>query len=188
MLAAIGRLSVRRGAGIFVASGGAVLGEDELAHYQPTDMEHVLMLLDYRRLIETETARRAASSAKPLEVGRSAQAAQESAEVGARGDAEAFAHADELPQRGRRGRAQHLPAVLGRDGPQVRRAERRAAVPRRGARFARGRGRQHVEIAEAIAAGAVEQAIELMAAHIDTTRHQFERRIRDRLFDLGGHR
>jgi len=59
VLAAIGRLSVRRGAGIFVASGGALLGEDELAHFQPTDMEHVLMLLDYRRLIESENAPRA---------------------------------------------------------------------------------------------------------------------------------
>jgi DNA-binding GntR family transcriptional regulator len=41
-----------------------------------------------------------------------------------------------------------------------------------------------VEIAQAIADGAADRAAELMGAHIDTTRQQFQRRIRDRLFRL----
>ena len=49
-------------------------------------------------------------------------------------------------------------------------------------------GRQHVAIAEAIADGDADRAAGLMTAHIETTQRQFERRIRDRLFDLGGHR
>src|ERR1700709_1928304 len=42
--AAIGRLSVRKGAGIFVASSGGPAGpaDQQLAHFQPTDMNHVV--------------------------------------------------------------------------------------------------------------------------------------------------
>jgi len=47
---------------------------------------------------------------------------------------------------------------------------------------------QHVEIGRAIAAGDSDQAAALMTEHIDTTRHQFERRIRSRLFSLPGER
>jgi len=47
-------------------------------------------------------------------------------------------------------------------------------------------GRQHVAIARSIADGDAEQASALMSAHVETTQRQFERRIRDRLFNLGG--
>jgi DNA-binding FadR family transcriptional regulator len=94
VLAAIGRLSVRRGAGIFVAAGGTGTGDDELSHFQPTDLEHVLMLLDYRCLVESETARRAASIATPIDVRAIREAAEVSARVGERDDTEAFADAD----------------------------------------------------------------------------------------------
>jgi DNA-binding FadR family transcriptional regulator len=47
-------------------------------------------------------------------------------------------------------------------------------------------GKQHVAIAEAIADGDAERATALMVAHVETTQHQFERRIRDRLFNLRG--
>ena len=65
VLAALGRLSVRKGAGIFVAAPSGFMAGEMLAHFQPTDLDHVLMLLDFRRLIETETARLAATLATP---------------------------------------------------------------------------------------------------------------------------
>ncbi|WP_246144857.1 FadR/GntR family transcriptional regulator [Actinacidiphila oryziradicis] len=96
VLAAIGRLSVRKGAGIFVSASPGALADDQLAHFQPTSMEHILMLLGYRRLIESETARCAAILATPIEV----RAMRESAEVSLAArkavDAEAFARADAL--------------------------------------------------------------------------------------------
>jgi DNA-binding FadR family transcriptional regulator len=45
-------------------------------------------------------------------------------------------------------------------------------------------GRQHIAIADAIAAGDTDLATRLMTEHIDTTQHQFERKIRDRIFTL----
>lgn len=185
VLAAIGRLNVRRGAGIFVASGGAGIGDDELAHFQPTDMEHVLMLLDYRRLVESETARQAASIATPIEVRAIREAAEDSARVGAADDAEGFAKAD---------KSFHGAVAVGAHNVFLQSAvatTRRYAAQSDVLLFhgaAPGSlaeaGRQHMEIARAIADGAPERAAELMTAHIETTQHQFERRIRDRLFNL----
>ena len=183
VLAAIGRLTVRRGAGIFVAAAPAVSDADQLAHYQPTDMEHVLMLLDYRQTIETETARRAATTATPLEVKAIREAAQESAEVGAQGDAEAFAHADELFHNAVAAAAHNI--FLQSSVATVRKFAAQSDVllfHGSAPGSLEAAGRQHVEIAEAIAAGDVDDAMALMAKHVDTTRHQFENRIRDRLF------
>jgi DNA-binding FadR family transcriptional regulator len=188
VLAAMGRLSVRRGAGIFVASGGAVLGEDELAHFQPTAMEHVLMLLDYRRVIESENARQAASIANPVEVRAIRTAAEESAIDGVREDPETFTVAD-AKFHGAVSVAAHnlfLQAAVS----TVRRFAAQSdlllfhgSAPGSLAEA----GRQHVAIAEAIADGDADRAAALMTAHIETTQRQFERRIRDRLFDVGGH-
>jgi DNA-binding FadR family transcriptional regulator len=188
VLAAMGRLSVRRGAGIFVASGGAVLGEDELAHFQPTDMEHVLMLLDYRRLVESENARRAASIANPVEVRAIRQSAEDSAVDGVREDPETFTQAD-AKFHGAVAVAAHnvflqaAVATVRRFAAQSDLLLFHGAAPGSLAEA----GRQHVAIAEAIADGDADRAAGLMTAHIETTQRQFERRIRDRLFDLGGH-
>jgi DNA-binding FadR family transcriptional regulator len=72
------------------------LADDQLAHFQPTSMEHVLMLLDYRRLIESETARRAATLATPIEVRAMRESAEVSLAAGKAVDAEAFTRADAL--------------------------------------------------------------------------------------------
>jgi DNA-binding FadR family transcriptional regulator len=187
VLAAMGRLSVRRGAGIFVASGGAVLGEDELAHFQPTAMEHVLMLLDYRRLIESENARQAASIANPVEVRAIRTAAEDSAVDGAREDPETFTVAD-ARFHGAVAVAAHnvflqaAVATVRRFAAQSDLLLFHGAAPGSLAEA----GRQHVAIAEAIADGDADRAAALMTAHIETTQRQFERRIRDRLFDVGG--
>jgi DNA-binding FadR family transcriptional regulator len=188
VLAAIGRLTVRRGAGIFVAASPAPTDGDQLAHYQPTDMEHVLMLLDFRQMIETETARRAASGATPLEVKAIREAAIESAEVGARGDADvdAFAHADEMFHTAVAAAAHNL--FLASSVASVRRFAAQSDVllfHGTAPGSLEAAGRQHIEIADAIAAGDVERAVELMAHHVNTTRHQFENKLRDRMFNLG---
>lgn len=185
VLAAMGRLSVRRGAGIFVAAGPTSMADDALAHYQPTDMENVLMLLDYRLVIETETARRAASGANPIEVKAIREAASTSVDVGRSGDAESFGHADEVFHTAVAIAAHNVflqaaVATVRRFAAQSDLLLFHGAAPG----SLEAAGRQHVEIAAAIAAGDTDQATRLMDEHVDTTRHQFERRIRDRLFNL----
>jgi DNA-binding FadR family transcriptional regulator len=187
VLAAIGRLSVRKGAGIFVASSPGGLADDQLAHFQPTSMEHVLMLLDYRTVIESETARRAATQATPIEVRAIRQSADVSLQAGRDTDADAFAGAD-TAFHDAVGLAAHN-VFLRSSVANVRRLAAQSDVL-----LFHGdapgslevAAHQHVAIAEAVAAGEPERAAELMTEHIATTRHQFERKIRDRLFNFTG--
>ncbi|MEY9962595.1 DNA-binding FadR family transcriptional regulator [Streptacidiphilus sp. MAP12-16] len=185
VLAAIGRLSVRKGAGIFVAASPGALTDDQLAHFQPTSMEHVLMLLDYRRLIESETARRAATLATPIEVRAMRENAELSLTAGKAVDAVEFARADALFHDSVSVAAHNV--FLRSSVANIRRLMSQSDVL-----LFHGdvpgslevAGNQHLAITAAIAAGEVETAAELMAAHIGTTQQQFERRIRDRVFNL----
>jgi DNA-binding FadR family transcriptional regulator len=184
VLAAMGRLSVRKGAGIFVASSGGFMGGDVLAHFQPTDMEQVLMLLEYRQHIEGETARRAASLATPIEVRQIREAADTSVEA-ASGTAQDFAAADA---------AFHDAVAVAAHNVFLQSSvtsTRRYALQSDLLLFhgdtpgsLAAAAEQHARIAHAIASGDPEQAIELMNEHIETTQHQFERKIRDRIFSV----
>jgi DNA-binding FadR family transcriptional regulator len=185
VLAAIGRLSVRKGAGIFVAAPASNFGTDELAHFQPTDMEQVLMLLDYRRLIESETARRAATLATPVQVRAIREAAEDSAVAGADDSPEAFAHADETFHKAVAVASQNV--FLQASVTNVRRYIAQSDVllfHGDAPGSLKVAGDQHVAIADAIANGDMDRAVQLMTEHIDTTQHQFERKIRDRIFTI----
>jgi DNA-binding FadR family transcriptional regulator len=185
VLAAIGRLSVRRGAGIFVASLPSIMADDQLVHFQPTRMEHVLMLLDYRRVIESETTRRAATLSTPIEVRAIRESAQSSLAAGSAGDSEEFSRTDALF---------HDAISVGSHNVFLRAsvANFRRLVSQTDVLLFHGdvpgslevAGNQHLAIAEAVASGDPDLAAQLMIDHIDTTQHQFERKIRDRLFHL----
>ncbi|MEV6735764.1 FCD domain-containing protein [Streptomyces sp. NPDC051104] len=187
VLAAIGRLSVRRGAGIFVAESTGGLVDDQLSHFRPTSMEHVLMLLDYRTVIESETARRAASLATPIEVRTVRECAQSSLEAARAADGYAFARAD-AAFHDAVGAAAHN-VFLRASVANVRRFASQSDVllfhgdAPGSLEVAAG---QHLAIAEAVAAGEADLARQLMMEHIATTQSQFERKIRDRLFNLDG--
>ncbi|SDO84578.1 FadR/GntR family transcriptional regulator [Actinacidiphila guanduensis] len=187
VLAAIGRLKVRRGAGIFVAESPGGLVDDQLAHFQPTSMEHVLMLLDYRTLIESETARRAATQANPIEVRAIREHADASLERGRAADTDAFARAD-ADFHDAVGLAAHNVFLRASVGNVRRLAAQSDVLLFHGdvPGSLEVAGHQHIAIAQAIASGEPERAAELMADHIATTQHQFERKIRDRLFTLAG--
>jgi DNA-binding FadR family transcriptional regulator len=185
VLAAIGRLSVRKGAGIFVASSGSALADEELVHFQPTDMEHVVMLLDYRRLIETETARRAATLATPVQVRVIREAAEASAAAGAANHPQQFATTDAQFHHAISIAANNVFLQSGvtnvrKFAGQIDVLLFHGDVPGSLA----DAGRQHVAIAAAIAEGDTDLAARLMSEHIDTTQRQFERKIRDRLLTL----
>ena len=186
VLAAIGRLSVRRGAGIFVAEASGGLVDDQFAHFRPTSMNDVLMLLDYRTVIESETARRAAGLATPIEVRTVREGAQSSLTAAQHDDALAFARADEAFHDAL-GAASHNVFLRSSVAGVRRLASQSDVLLFHG--DAPGSlevaARQHLAIAEAVAAGEADLASELMVEHIATTRTQFERKIRDRLFNLG---
>ncbi|SEG84558.1 transcriptional regulator, GntR family [Actinacidiphila yanglinensis] len=185
VLAAMGRLSVRKGAGIFVAASPGELANDQLAHFQPTSMEHVLMLLDYRRLIESETARRAATLATPIEVRAIRENAELTLAAGKTVDAQEFARVDALFHECVGNAAHNL--FLRSSVANIRRLLSQSDVLLFHGDLPGSlevAADQHIAITQAIAMGDDESAAELMTAHIDTTQHQFERRIRDRVFNV----
>ncbi|GAA4564505.1 FadR/GntR family transcriptional regulator [Planotetraspora kaengkrachanensis] len=184
VLAAIGRLSVRKGAGIFVASSGAPTGltDEGLGYFQPTDLQQVVMLLDYRQLIEGETARRAATLATPIQVRSLRGHAEQSAVAAGQADAKGFADADALFHDAVGAAAQNV--FLQAAVTNIRRFAMQSDVllfHGEAPGSLEVAGAQHIGIADAIADGDSETAAKLMIAHVETTRDQFERRIRDRL-------
>jgi DNA-binding FadR family transcriptional regulator len=185
VLAAMGRLTVRKGAGIFVAEPRSAIADEALVHFQPTDMEHVLMLLDHRRLIESETARRAAALATPVEVRAIREAAQRSIDGAVANNVSNFAEADGQFHRAVAVAAHNV--FLESSVASIRRYSAQSDlllfhhdVP---GSFEVAGG-QHQSIARAIANGDAEQAASLMADHVDTTRQQFEHKIKDRIFSF----
>ena len=187
VLAAMGRLSVRKGAGIFVAApGGGAISDDLLAHFQPTDLDQVRMLLDHRRLVEAETARRSATSATPIEVLRIKEAAQTSLSASASINPSDFAEADAHFHMAVATAAHNLflessVATLRRFAAQSDLLLFHHDLPGSLADAAQ----QHLEIANSIADGNTELAARLMTEHIDSTQRQFERKISERLFTDG---
>jgi len=182
VLAAMGRLTVRKGAGIFVAEPRSAIADEALVHFQPTDMDHVLMLLDHRRLIESETARRSAALATPVEVRAIREGAQYSVDAAATNNVRDFAEADAQFHRAVAVAAHNV--FLESSVASIRRYSAQSDlllfhhdVP---GSFEVA-GRQHHEIAQAIANGDAERASTLMANHVDTTRTQFEHKIKDRM-------
>jgi DNA-binding FadR family transcriptional regulator len=185
VLAAMGRLTVRKGAGIFLSSNGGNIADELLVHFQPTDMEQVLMLLDYRRLIESDTARRAASLATPVQVRAIRESAQASRVESDPSNREVFNDADAQFHDSIAAAANNV--FLQSNVLALRRFAGQSDLLLFHGDVVGSfevAGEQHAAIADAIGAGDSESASRLMVEHIDTTQHQFERKIRDRLFNL----
>ncbi|MCU1535536.1 MAG: GntR-family transcriptional regulator [Glaciihabitans sp.] len=185
VLAALGRLNVRKGAGIFMAEPRSTLAEELLTHFQPTDIDHVVMLLDHRRLIEAETARRAAGLATPAEVRIIREAAQRSIAESKVDNVNEFAEADAQFHMGIAVAAHNVfleasVTSLRRYAAQSDLLVFHGDVP---GSFEVAAS-QHLAIAAAIANGEPEIAAALMEEHVDTTRHQFERKLKDRMFNF----
>ncbi len=185
VLAAMGRLTVRKGAGIFVGEPRSAIADEALVHFQPTDIDHVVMLLDHRRLIESETARRSAGLATPVEVRAIREGARHSIDAASANNVSDFAEADAQFHRAIAVAAHNV--FLESSVASIRRYSAQSDlllfhhdVP---GSFEVA-GAQHQAIAQAIANGDAEVAASLMAEHIETTRKQFEHKIKDRMFSF----
>ena len=180
VLAAVGRLSVRKGAGIFVAGPSHPLTDQQIAYFQPTDLAQVRMMFDYRRLIEAETARRAARYANPLQVRAVREAAEGS--LATWQDPEEFARFDGLFHDAVAAAAGNV--FLQSSVTTIRdfaiQSDRLLFVGELPGSLEVA-GHQHAAVAAAICEGRPEAAAAAMIEHIDTTQAQFERRIHDRL-------
>lgn len=185
MLTAMGRLTVRKGAGISVAAASEASGLAVLTRFQPTNGEQVRMLFDYRRLIEGEAARCAALNAKPQEVREIIRHAEASVVAAQRDDIHAFETAD-VRFHGALTKAAHndfLEASGGIVHAYKAQVNQLLFLGQKPGSFIAA-ARQHVQIAALVHDGDAEAAAAAAVAHNDTTAAQFERRIRERLLGI----
>ena len=69
ILSAIGRVRAQKGRGLYVADGEGMLGARRWSgFFLPTNLDHILMLFEFRRLQEAEASRLAATRASPAEL------------------------------------------------------------------------------------------------------------------------
>ncbi|MFE2448377.1 FadR/GntR family transcriptional regulator [Streptomyces melanosporofaciens] len=178
ILSALGRLSVQKGRGIYVAEPEQSSWQQSLANFLPADLRQVDELFEFRRYLETTTASLAALRAAPAQVKAVRDAARQSAEAAEQGDIDAFSAADEAFHLGIAAAAANMFFASTVDA--VRHLQRQvttiglAGVAGGSLQVAAG---QHEAIAEAIAAGEPSRAEALMAEHIDMTAQQFQREI-----------
>ncbi|MCX4531366.1 FCD domain-containing protein [Streptomyces sp. NBC_00841] len=186
ILSAVGRLSVQKGRGIYVADPEGAQWRESFSQFLPADLRQVDEMFEFRRYVETATARLAAQRAAPTQVNAIREAAVRSMEAALDSDIEAFTRADEGFHGAIGAAASNM--FFGATVDSVRYLQRQvSAIGLAG--VAGGSlvvaAEQHQAIAAAIAFGDDEQAESLMAGHIDMTVSQFRRAIRKRLLPDG---
>src|SRR5579872_5406868 len=96
ILSATGRVSAQKGRGLYVADGESMLGARQWGgFFLPTNLDHIFMLFEFRRIQETQASRLAADRASPSEL-REIEAAVQTCRRGyARGDNAEFERGDD---------------------------------------------------------------------------------------------
>ena len=184
ILSAIGRVSAQKGRGLYVADGGGMLGSTGWGgFFLPTDLDHVYMLFEFRRVQESAASRLAATRATPAELRAIEEAAELCREGHVTGEYELFDRGDDDFHLGiaaashnaflvaalrEARRLQRQSSIIGLQGDIGGHAEEAVA--------------EHTAIHHAIRDGDPEAAARAAAVHIDNTLEDYRREIQRRLF------
>ncbi|MBO3751217.1 FadR family transcriptional regulator [Streptosporangiaceae bacterium NEAU-GS5] len=183
ILSATGRVSAQRGRGLYVADGQGVLGGTGFGgFFIPTNLDHIFMLFEFRRVQEIAASRLAAAQASPAEL-RVIEAAVQTCRHGHQsGDLARFEAGDD---------AFHLAVAAASHNfflvaavREARRLQRQASVI--GIRGVGGHAAEAVEehdaIYRAIRDGRPDAAAEATVVHLDNTLLDYRREIQRRVF------
>lgn len=183
ILSAVGRLSVEKGRGIYVAEAGSPMWMESLPESQPSRPEQIFALFEVRHDLETLGARFACERATPAQVRAISAAAAESTVAAEAGDTSRFRLADEQFHRrlAAASNNEYLISILGWV-QQLHRRMNAAVLDNIAPGPLAAAAKQHVAIAAAVEAGDAVHAGELVADHIDNTQRQVQQFIRERIF------
>jgi DNA-binding FadR family transcriptional regulator len=187
ILSALGRVRAHRGRGLFVADDPGLLGtaarSDETPSFLPTNLDHVIMLFEFRRIQEIELSRLAAQRATPAELRAIGDAVQLCRDGVKRDDEEMFVAGDNAFHL-TVGSAAHNPFLL-QALQLARRLQRQSAIiglrGHAGPRIAVA-AEEHAAIYRAIHDGDAEAAAAATAVHIDNSLADYQKAIQRRLF------
>lgn len=183
ILSAIGRISAQKGRGLYVSDDAGMLGMRWDGFFLPTDLDHVYMLFEFRRVQESEASRLAAIRATPAELRAIETAAQTCREGHVTGRPEVFSKGDD---------EFHLSIASASHNPflvstvrEARRLLRQSATI--GLRDTVGGHvpeavEEHAAIYLAIRDGDAGGAARAAAVHLDNTLEDYRREIKRRLF------
>ncbi|MFE2424119.1 FadR/GntR family transcriptional regulator [Streptomyces hokutonensis] len=184
ILSALGRVRAHKGRGLFVADDeGMLITSRWGGFFRPVDLDHVLMLFEFRRVQEMAAARLAATRATPAEL-RSIEVAMQQCRHGyVHGEVEVFNQGDD-DFHAAVAAASHN-TFLGSAVRDARRLQRQSSAI--GIHSTLGEGtpaavEEHEAIYRAIRDGHPDEAAEATAAHLDRTLEDYRREIQRRLF------
>jgi DNA-binding FadR family transcriptional regulator len=183
ILSAAGRVSAQKGRGLYVADGEGVLGATRFGgFFIPTNLDHIFMLFEFRRIQEIAASRLAATQASPAEL-RVIEAAVQTCRHGHQTDDEAqFEAGDDAFHLGVAAASHN--SFLVAAVREARRLQRQASVI--GIRGVGGHAAEAVEehdaIYRAIRDGQPEAAAAATVVHLDNTLKDYRREIQRRVF------
>ena len=184
ILSALGRVRAHKGRGLYVADDEGMLGSPRWGgFFLPTDLDHVYMLFEFRRVQETAAARHAATRATPAELRAIEVAAELCREGHATGQAALFDRGDD---------EFHLAVAAASHNQFLVAAVREARRLQRQSNIIGLQGAvgshtaeavaEHAAIYQAIRDGDEESAAAAAAAHVDRTLDDYRREIQRRVF------
>ena len=183
ILSATGQVSVQKGRGLYVADGESTLGAKRWGgFFVPTNLDHIFMLFEFRRVQEAQATRLAADRASPSEL-REIEAAVDTCRHGYTcGDESEFTEGDD---------AFHLGIAAASHNVFLVSAVREARALQRQASVIGLHGlgghaaaavEEHAAIYRAIRDGEPDAAAEAASVHLDNTLEDYRREIRRRVF------
>jgi DNA-binding FadR family transcriptional regulator len=183
ILSATGRVSAQKGRGLYVADNESMLGARQWGgFFVPTNLDHIFMLFEFRRVQETQASRLAAKRASPSELRVIEDAVQTCRHGYTSGDNAEFDQGDDAFHLGVAAASHNFFLVSA--VREARMLQRRASVI--GLRGLGGHAEaavdEHEAIYRAIRDGDPEAAAHATSVHLDNTLEDYRREIQRRVF------
>lgn len=184
ILSAIGRVRVQKGRGLYVADDEGMLGSSRWGgFFVPTDLDHIYLLFEFRRVQETAASRLAATRATPAELRVIEAAAEQCRQGHLTGKVALFNSGDEDFHLGIAAAA-HNPFLVNavREARRLQLQSSAIALHGTTGSHAEDAIEEHAAIYQAIRDGDPEAAAKAAGAHMDNTLEDYRREIQRRVF------
>jgi DNA-binding FadR family transcriptional regulator len=184
ILSAIGRVRAHKGRGLYVADDEGMLGSSRWGgFFLPTNLDHVYMLFEFRRVQETAASRLAATHATPAELRAIADAAETCRQGHLTSETSLFERGDEDFHLAVAAAShnQFLVAAV-REARRLQRQSSTIGLHGSVGGHAAEAVEEHLAIYRAIGAGDPEAAAAAAGLHLDNTLQDYRREIQRRLF------
>jgi len=184
ILSALGRVSAQKGRGLYVADDDGLLGSTRWGgFFLPTDLDHVYMLFEFRRIQEVAASRLAATHATPAELRAIEAAAQTCRHGHLTGQAALFDRGDDEFHLGVAAASHNQFLVVAvREARRLQHQSSTIGLHGTVGGHAAEAVEEHLAIYRAIRDGDPDAAAEAAGVHLDNTLEDYRREIQRRVF------